>query len=280
MKRALINKIIPFSNVDGPGNRTAIFFQGCSFHCRFCHNPETMQVCRNCGACVSVCPAKALRISENGIVSWDAEACVQCDSCIRICSHFASPRVEALTVEELLTRIRRPLPYIDGITTSGGDCTLYPDFLTDLFQAVHREGKTCLIDANGAYDFSKDLRLTEACDGVMLDVKAVSPEWSRWLIGRDTDPVMRNLEFLLDAEKLQEVRTVIFPGRDAENEETVRCVAEIIQNQCDYKIIRYRPYGVREAYQRELGDVETDEAYAKRYANLARRLGAGRAFVV
>ena len=26
-----INKIIPFSSVDGPGNRTAIFLQGCNF---------------------------------------------------------------------------------------------------------------------------------------------------------------------------------------------------------------------------------------------------------
>ena len=29
---APINKIIPFSNVDGPSNRTAIFFQGCPFN--------------------------------------------------------------------------------------------------------------------------------------------------------------------------------------------------------------------------------------------------------
>lgn len=37
---ALINKIIPFSCVDGPGNRMVIFFQGCNFKCLYCHNPE------------------------------------------------------------------------------------------------------------------------------------------------------------------------------------------------------------------------------------------------
>ena len=280
MKKALVNKIIPFSNVDGPGNRTAIFFQGCTFHCRFCHNPETMQVCRHCGACVSVCPAKALRPSEDGAVQWNEKACVQCDSCIRVCPHFASPRVVSLTVPQLLDRIRRALPYIDGITTSGGDCTLYPDFLTELFQEIRKEGKTCLIDANGAYDFSGNSLLTEACDGVMLEVKAVSPAWSRWLIGRAPDPVLRNLDFLLAAKKLQEVRTVIFPGRDRENEETVRYVAGVIRDQCDYKIIRYRPFGVREAYQKELGAFETEESYAERFAELARQLGAIRAFVV
>jgi pyruvate formate lyase activating enzyme len=50
MKRAPVNKIIPFSNVDGPGNRTSIFFQGCPFNCLFCHNPETIHLCVSCGA--------------------------------------------------------------------------------------------------------------------------------------------------------------------------------------------------------------------------------------
>ena len=42
-KTATINKIIPMSLVDGPGNRTAIFFQGCNFNCSYCHNPETIK---------------------------------------------------------------------------------------------------------------------------------------------------------------------------------------------------------------------------------------------
>ena len=39
--KARVNKIIPFSSVDGPGNRTAIFLQGCNINCLYCHNPET-----------------------------------------------------------------------------------------------------------------------------------------------------------------------------------------------------------------------------------------------
>ena len=277
--RAPVNKIIPFSNVDGPGNRTSIFFQGCPFNCLFCHNPETIHLCRGCGLCVEKCPAGALTLEE-GQVRWDSARCVQCDSCIKCCPHDASPKIRWMTVEEVLSEVRRAAPYIEGITTSGGECTLQNEFLIPLFTAVRALGKTCLIDSNGSFDFEKDPRVLQVSEGVMLDVKAVEPGWSDTLISHPRDTVLKNLEYLLRVGKLYEVRTVIFPGRDRENEETVRYVAEHIGDGCFYKLIRYRPYGVRERYQKLLGEDETDRGYAERYAALARDLGAKRACVV
>ncbi len=276
---APVNKIIPFSNVDGPGNRTAIFFQGCCFDCLFCHNPETIHMCVGCGDCVRTCPAGALR-AENGKVLWDAAACAQCDTCLKTCPHGASPKVREMTVEQVLREVERALPYIGGITCSGGECTLRNEFLIALFTEVQKRGKTCLIDSNGSFDFARDPRVLAVCDGVMLDVKAVDAAWSRKLIAFEPDPVLRNLDYLLQAGKLYEVRTIIFPDRDRENEETVRYVAEHIKDGCFYKIIRYRPFGVRERYLAELGEDTTDESYAERYAQLARELGATKAYVV
>lgn len=37
-----INNLLPFANVDGLGNRTSIFVQGCNIRCIYCHNPETI----------------------------------------------------------------------------------------------------------------------------------------------------------------------------------------------------------------------------------------------
>ena len=280
MKKAPVNKIIPFSNVDGPGNRTSIFFQGCTFNCLFCHNPETIHLCEGCGVCVEECPAGALAMDGSGNVLWRPEKCVQCDTCIRVCPHSASPKVQWMTVEDVLAQVKRTAPYIGGITTSGGECTLYNEFLIELFTEVGKLGKTCLIDSNGSFDFEADPRVLAVCDGVMLDVKAVEPGWNDRLISYPRDRVLKNLDYLLKAKKLFEVRTVIFPGRDQENEETVRYVSRRIGGRCPYKIIRYRPFGVREQYQKVLGEFETEKDYAERFAALAQTEGAEKAYVV
>jgi Fe-S-cluster-containing hydrogenase component 2 len=39
--------------------------------------------CDQCGTCISVCPADALRLAER--LKVDHEACVRCGICVRIC---------------------------------------------------------------------------------------------------------------------------------------------------------------------------------------------------
>ena len=114
---APVNKIIPFSVVDGPGSRSAVFFQGCDFHCAYCHNPETIGLCAHCGACVSVCPAGALENRE-GKIAWDPAKCCGCDACIHVCPHSSSPRIRQMTTDEVLAELKTALPFIRGITVS------------------------------------------------------------------------------------------------------------------------------------------------------------------
>ena len=105
MITAPVNKIIPFSSVDGPGNRTAVFFQGCNWDCRYCHNPETRNMCTGCMACVQVCSVGALQ-NENGKVRFFPERCVGCDTCIKTCRFGSSPRICNLTPEQTFEQIK------------------------------------------------------------------------------------------------------------------------------------------------------------------------------
>lgn len=250
MITALVNKIIPFSSVDGPGNRTAVFLQGCNYNCQYCHNPETINVCIHCGYCVRHCPTGALCIAD-GRVQYDHTKCAMCDACFTHCRNGGSARVREMTAEEVMAAVARQLPFIRGLTVSGGECTLQRDFLVELLTLAKAKGLHTLLDSNGSYLFEKDPALMAVTDGVMLDVKAWEGGAHYRVTGALNDTVLRNLNWLAEQGKLTEVRTVIVPEL-FDCEETVRNVSAVLREKNSlgtrYKIIRYRPNGVRQQY--------------------------------
>ncbi|MEG0735521.1 MAG: YjjW family glycine radical enzyme activase [Longicatena sp.] len=272
MMRAPVNKIIPFSNVDGPGNRCAIFFQSCPFSCLYCHNPETIHMCQHCGDCITTCPVHALKMEEQKVV-WDASICVNCDQCIQTCTHLASPKIKNMSVDEIVEIIQKKKAFLRGITVSGGECMNHAPFLLELFTKVKAMGLTCLIDSNGYHDFESYPELLDVCDGVMLDVKASDSVFHKMLCGCDNQTVLKNLSFLLEKGKLEEVRTVILPNQDEQNEKTVRYVSSLIHDNVRYKLIRYRKYGVRTEGLEALGNVNVSEEYIARFVNICKILG-------
>ena len=42
--KGVITEIERFSLRDGPGIRTTVFIKGCNMACKWCHNPETLQI--------------------------------------------------------------------------------------------------------------------------------------------------------------------------------------------------------------------------------------------
>ena len=244
-----INKIIPFSSVDGPGNRTAIFLQECNFNCVYCHNPETINRCNDCGLCVKQCPTEALYIKEN-IVMWDKEKCCNCDKCIKECKNTSSPKIQKVTVDNVINEISNYNTFIQGITVSGGECTLQEEFLIELFTKAKSMGLTCFIDSNGSNDFTKMEKLMKLCDGVMLDVKSFNNDKHKKYIKFDNFNVLKNLEYLASINKLYEVRTIVVP-EIFNNEETVKEVSNLITKyncKIRYKLISFRNHGVRKEF--------------------------------
>lgn len=242
-----VNKIIKFSSVDGPGNRMAIFLQGCNFDCDYCHNPETIKVCSSCKTCTNHCPVGALSKVENKVV-WDEEKCVNCDKCIKVCPKNASPMVKSHSLEEILEEIKAVAPFLKGITISGGESTLYYKEITELFKLVKEQTNLdCFIDTNGSLPLKEDRykEFVEVTDAFMLDVKSWNKKKHKKLTGQGNKNVIENLSFLLEEGKLFEVRTVVVPGV-LDNKETVDEVSKVIAGRdIRYKIIKYRNIGVR-----------------------------------
>lgn len=244
---ALINKIIKFSNVDGPGNRMAIFFQGCNMNCKYCHNPETINICNNCGICVKKCPVGALKFEENKVL-WNEKLCIDCDNCIKICPNFSSPKTKEYTVEDIIFQIEKVKNFISGITFSGGECSINHIFITEVFKEIKNKFPhlTCFVDTNGYLDFSlKEYRdFVEFTDGFMLDVKAFDVIEHMSLTDKSNEIILKNLEFLKNKNKLYEVRTVIVPYV-LNNKKTVEEVSKIVKGtNIRYKLIKFRNIGV------------------------------------
>ncbi len=276
----LVNKIIKFSSVDGPGNRMAIFLQGCNFDCDYCHNPETIGVCSSCKKCISKCPKHALSKVGKKVV-WDSNKCIYCDNCIKVCPKSASPLVKSYSVEELFDEIKKVAPFISGITISGGESTLQYKSLTKLFERVKDElNLTCFIDTNGSLPLSEERykEFVDITDFFMLDVKVWDRKKHKKLTGRNNINVISNLNFLKEEGKLFEVRTVVVP-EVLDNEETVSEVSKIIAgSHIRYKIIRFRRTGVRR--DRLIGVQSPTLEELSRLKGIAENLGVEEVLVV
>ena len=242
---APVNRIIPFSLVDGPGSRCSVFLQGCNIACAYCHNPETQNLCRECGICVEQCPAGAL-LKLGHHIRWNKDACVGCDTCIHVCPHKASPKIEWLTPSDVFDTVHSYQPFIRGITVSGGECMLHPEWMRELFERCREAGLGTLIDSNGCIPFNKHEDLLDVADGVMLDVKAWEPDVFHRLTFGDVSTVKANLSFLAEHDKIEELRIVVVPDWN-DPEATIDGIAQTLGERVastKLKLIKFRPFGV------------------------------------
>ncbi len=140
-----ISNISRTSLHDGPGIRTVVYFKGCTLRCKWCHNPETFSAlpeilyasvkCIHCGKCVEQCPEHH-KISGNDML-FLREGCTACGRCAAGCPSMAlSLCGEEKTADELFAEIQKDAHYYavsgGGVTFSGGECLLYPEYLAQV----------------------------------------------------------------------------------------------------------------------------------------------------
>lgn len=215
-RTATVSRWLPFSCVDGPGNRLVLFLQGCNFRCPGCHNPHTIGLCDHCGDCVPGCPSGALTLID-GRVCWQAALCTHCDRCLDACPRSASPKTHQMSVAEVLVLLRRYGPLLTGITVSGGEATTQLPFVVALFAAIKAAPDlahlTCLLDSNGSLGETGWQRLLPVLDGAMIDLKGWRESVHHSLTGQGRERVLASLQLLALAGKLAELRLLQVPGR-------------------------------------------------------------------
>lgn len=244
MTEGVIFDIKKYAIHDGPGIRTTVFFKGCPLACRWCHNPEGISVesqriyrperCVRCGECIQICPQKVMTQTDDGIIT-DPAKCDLCQSCAEHCPsgavEFAGRKV---TVAEVVRQVEKDTAFYDqsggGITLSGGEPLMQPEFLLELLEACNDLDIHRAVDTTGYADAELLLKVAQKTDLFLYDLKFMDADKHRDFTGVSNQLILNNLKLLSQHKARIQVRIPIIPGinSDADNiHQTADFIAEL-----------------------------------------------------
>jgi pyruvate formate lyase activating enzyme len=135
--------------------------------------------------------------------------------------------------EDLMKKILRFKPYFSrsggGVTFSGGDPLVQPEFLLEMLKLCKTNGIHTAIDTAGYGDGNYD-EILKYTDLVLLDVKHVNSDGYVVLTGRNTKDVNLFLESLRKSNTRVWVRHVVVPGY-TDTKEHMDKIAQIINEE-------------------------------------------------
>ena len=208
---------------DGPGIRTTVFFKGCPLTCSWCHNPEGKspepefmwweKKCLNCRDCQKKCPTNAISFSDTFII--EKEKCNLCKVCLDACHTGALELIgKEMTVSDVVKEIEKDIPFYDesqgGVTMSGGEPLMQPDFLYDLLKACKARGITTALDTCGYAPLDVLLTISEYVDLFLYDVKTMDDTVHKKVTGVSNTKILTNLKALVHKNVI--VRFPLIPG--------------------------------------------------------------------
>lgn len=235
--RANVFDIKNYAIHDGPGIRTTVFFMGCTLHCAWCQNPESIVNkqrilfdpvrCIGCGRCADGCSA----LSEDG--RRYLSRCISCWRCVRGCPSKALRLLfKSYTVEELSKLLIQDKIFFDvsggGVTCSGGECMLWSDYILQLFQRLKKEEIHTTIDTCGNVPFEEFEKILPWTDLFLYDVKIISREMHVRYTGKDNVQILENLKRLRAHTENIIIRIPLIPGV-TDTEENLKGIAVFLQ---------------------------------------------------
>ncbi|MFO7917416.1 MAG: glycyl-radical enzyme activating protein [Anaerolineae bacterium] len=259
MTEGIITEIQRFSVHDGPGIRTTVFLKGCNLRCFWCHNPETqnprpelqlfLDQCIGCGACFEVCPKEA-HVLEDGQREFHRELCVGCGRCAETCYAKALVLIgERMTADEVVEEVLRDRSFYEtsggGVTLSGGEPLLQPDFSYEILERCQQEGVHTAIETAANFPWERVASILPVTDLVMMDVKVMDSDLHRECAGVGNERILANARRLGEVGKALIVRTPIIPGVNDTEEEVAAIAAFVseLRNLLYYELLPFHPMG-------------------------------------
>lgn len=245
-----------FAINDGPGIRLTIFMKGCPLSCRWCHNPESISPhiqkmysagkCIGCGECVRICPMEACELTPEGVVT-ETEICNACGLCADICPALASEmsgRYES--VSDLLKVIEQERPFFDqsggGVTFSGGEPLMYPEFLNEMLDACGKLGIHRTVDTSGLASTRTLLKTAKRTDLFLYDLKLMDPVKHKQWTGVGNRRILKNLKLLAESGTDVQIRVPLIKDVNTD-EDNIDATAKFVASLSGtHKLVNLLPY--------------------------------------
>ena len=204
-----------FSIHDGPGIRTVIFLKGCPLSCLWCCNPESqnpqpdlglrLSHCNGCGECIPACTKMALSLEdETDTLKIDRSLCDGCGECIDACPKKALTIYgQKMTVEEAVKEISKDAPFYrrsgGGMTVSGGEPLMQPDFVLSILKACKEMGIHTAMETSGYGDPRSISDIMNDVDLFLFDLKVMDGEKHMALTGKNNSRILENARWVSEA---------------------------------------------------------------------------------
>jgi pyruvate formate lyase activating enzyme len=224
--KGLVFDVKKYAIHDGPGIRTTVFFKGCPLECQWCHNPESWRAyaehgfrkgrCVGCLQCIETCPEQAISIIDNRPVT-EMNKCSLCGRCADTCVACAREIIgREMTVSEIMAEIEQDVIFYDesggGVTISGGEPLMQPDFLLAVLNQCQRQRIHTAVDTS-CYAESKIVeKVGERANMFLCDIKHMDSEIHERFTGVGNDSILNNIRLLSEAGKNIIIRIPVIPG--------------------------------------------------------------------
>lgn len=238
-----------YSIHDGPGIRVTVFVKGCPLKCLWCANPESNKAkpqlltyeskCSGCGRCIHSCSHQAISLStgtEKVYAVTDRTVCTDCGACVSSCPSNARELTgKEMTVEEVLSIIMKDKLFIEdsggGMTLSGGEALMYPEFAEALLYASGRAGLHTAIESCGFASREVIDRVFRYVHLALLDIKHMDSAVHKVLTGVPNDLILDNIKHIYHCLKKEvTIRIPTIPGYN-DSIENISATARFIQDE-------------------------------------------------
>ena len=236
MESGIVFDIQNLSLHDGPGLRTTVFLKGCPLKCLWCANPESQKLakqvmiyeekCTHCGECIKACPTGAIKTGKG---------CTGCGKCVDACLHGARKMVgRKMTTNEVMDKVIRDKVFYKksggGVTFSGGECLMQPQFLLELLKKSKEESLHTVIDTTAYCKPSLFQEIIPYVDLAYVDMKCIISDKHKEMTDVHNEWILENIKYMDENGCSFDIRMPIIPGyNDADDiiDQTISFLQEL-----------------------------------------------------